>query len=42
MAKKIDISKIIVNIQQLPVDQKLSYLAIAIGFLLVVIAILIW
>ena len=39
---KIDIKKIIIKIKQMPVEQQLAYLAISIGFLLVIIAILIW
>lgn len=39
---KINFNQIIVKIKQMPVEQQLAYLAIAIGFLLVIIAILIW
>jgi hypothetical protein len=42
MPKKIDISQIIARFKQMPVEQQLAYLAIAVGFLLVIIAILIW
>jgi hypothetical protein len=42
MAKKIDFNKIIIKIKQMPKEEQLSYLAIAIGFLLVIIALLIW
>jgi len=40
--QKIDINKLIINFKQLPVEQQLSYLAIAIGILFVILAILLW
>ena len=39
---KIDFNQIIVKIKQMPPEQQLAYLAIAIGFLLVILAILLW
>ena len=39
---KIDFKQITVKIKQIPPEQQLAYLAIAIGLLLIILAILIW